>query len=214
MVNDPQPEPLVQVPHVITAPLAKTILLVLTLQEIVEIPLLRESVIVHPPPIPLKLIGLASTRPLVVIVLPVVIAGKLILPVKVLKTPVAIYKEPRILRLKIPAIVSAPLAGFPMVKSKAFEDAVNVTVYADALEAESNITLSVINAGTEAPPAPPEVALQCVVVEASQFPVPPTQYLSAAKAEVIVPMPINKVNINVNNNFFSKCFIYFIPMNE
>ena len=40
----------------------------------------------------------------------------------------------------------------------------------------SKITVSE-EVGTAAPPEPPEVVLQCVVVDASQVPVPPTQYL-------------------------------------
>lgn len=66
--------------------------------------------------------------------------------------------------------------GPSIVKSKQFAVAVIVTVYAAfaALEDWSKITLSA-EVGTLAPPAPPEDALQCVVVEASQFPVPQTQ---------------------------------------
>ena len=56
--------------------------------------------------------------------------------------------------------------------------AVMVTVYAVAFERVSKVTVSE-EVGTEAPPAPPEVADQFVVVEASQFPVPPTQNLLA-----------------------------------
>jgi len=59
--------------------------------------------------------------------------------------------------------------------------AVRVTVYAvspDSLLCKSKNTLSE-EVGTVSPPAPPELAAQCVVVLESQSPVPPTQYLSA-----------------------------------
>ena len=62
----------------------------------------------------------------------------------------------------------------PIVKFAQLAVAVTVTVYKVALEAESKITSSV-DVGTEAHPAPPEVADQCVVVEASQFPDHQTQ---------------------------------------
>jgi len=53
-----------------------------------------------------------------------------------------------------------------------------VTAYAVALLAESKNTLSAA-VGTDAPLAPPEDALQCVVLDASHVPAPPTQYLFA-----------------------------------
>jgi len=58
--------------------------------------------------------------------------------------------------------------------------AVMVTVYAAFAvdDAVSKKTSSVF-VGTDAPLAPQDVALQCVVPAASQFPVPPTQYLFA-----------------------------------
>lgn len=52
-----------------------------------------------------------------------------------------------------------------------------VTVTVPPPELASKVTSSA-DPGTDAPPAPPEVADQCVVSEASQFPVPPTQYLA------------------------------------
>lgn len=77
-----------------------------------------------------------------------------------------------------PAHVTAPTNGPAIVKSAQFAVAVIVTVYAVAFERLSKMTLSA-EVGTLAPVAPPEDALQCVVVEASQFPVPQTQYRSA-----------------------------------
>lgn len=76
-----------------------------------------------------------------------------------------------------PAHVTAPTNGPAIVKSAQFAVAVIVTVYAVAFERLSKMTLSA-EVGTLAPVAPPEDALQCVVVEASQFPVPQTQYRS------------------------------------
>lgn len=76
------------------------------------------------------------------------------------------------------AQVTAHTSGHAIVKSKQFAVAVIVTVYAVALDALLNITLSA-EVGTLAHHAPQEVALQLVVVLASQFHVQPTQYLSA-----------------------------------
>ena len=58
--------------------------------------------------------------------------------------------------------------------SAQFAVAVTVTVYAVAFERVSNITLS-DEVGTLAPHAPPVLVDQWVVVDASQFHVPPTQ---------------------------------------
>lgn len=62
------------------------------------------------------------------------------------------------------------------VQSKFRQLAVAVSVMTGALPLLASInTLSAL-VGTEAPPDPPDVVLQFVVVAASQFPVPPTQY--------------------------------------
>lgn len=92
--------------------------------------------------------------------------------------PEATDKFPYIFWVTFHAIVITHEAGFPKVKLAQFVVAVSVTVYAVAFDALSNITLSA-EVGTENHHAPPEVSLQCVVVEASQFHVPPTQYLFA-----------------------------------
>ena len=78
----------------------------------------------------------------------------------------------------LPAIVTFPTSGAPTVRFEQLAVAVTVTVYAVALESVSRSTVS-DDVGTEAPPAPPEVAAQFVVVLASQLPVPPTQNLVA-----------------------------------
>lgn len=56
----------------------------------------------------------------------------------------------------------------------AFAPTVAIVTVAAAPEFESNVTSSA-DVGTDAPPAPPDVADQCVVVAASQVPLPPTQ---------------------------------------
>ncbi len=81
-------------------------------------------------------------------------------------------------RAEEPAQVIFPTKGPAMVKFWQLALAVIVTVYAIAFEAVSKTTSSV-GEGTLAPPPPPEVADQFVVVLPSQFPVPPTQYLVA-----------------------------------
>ncbi len=52
------------------------------------------------------------------------------------------------------------------------------TSYEAPAEAELNITSSA-EVGAEAPPAPPDVADQFVVIPGAQVPEPPTQYLVA-----------------------------------
>jgi hypothetical protein len=52
-------------------------------------------------------------------------------------------------------------------------------------DAESNITVSAAT-GAEAPAAPPVVADQLVVLEASQVPLPPTQYLVAIYIPLVI----------------------------
>lgn len=72
------------------------------------------------------------------------------------------------------------VAVFVTVKSKQFIVAVIVTVKTQVAEASLKKTLSE-DVGTEAPQAHQVVALQCVVVVASQLPVHHTQYLSIFK---------------------------------
>jgi hypothetical protein len=94
-------------------------------------------------------------------------------------TPVATDIEPLILMfLPVASVkVKTPLAGLPKVISRHAEFAVIVTVYPVAFEALSKMTLSDA-VGTEKPLDPPEESDQCVVLEASQFHEPPTQYLA------------------------------------
>ena len=117
------------------------------------------------------LIELLIVTPLVVMVLVaamvkvpvfdhVVVADKVMLPETVIPT--------------VPAIVQVA----PVVVRDKHGLAVPLTVITGEPDAASIITASAA-VGTEAPPSPPEVADQFVVVAASQVPLPPRQYLSA-----------------------------------
>jgi len=134
---------------------------------------------VHPPPTPLKIKALVIVLPFVLTKKPVVVAVKVIELVALQVMPVlGNDKLPYTLKAVEPAIVTLPEVG-PAIVIDAQVEVVNVQVYAVAFEALLKTTSSV-DVGTEAPPAPPEVADQCVVV-VSQEPVPPTQYRVAIR---------------------------------
>jgi hypothetical protein len=65
-----------------------------------------------------------------------------------------------------------------VLKEIVVQIAPDAVVHVPVPDAESKITASAAT-GAEAPPAPPDVADQFVVVTASQVPEPPTQYLFA-----------------------------------
>jgi len=114
-----------------------------------------------------------------VMVLPVVVAKKLMVaPVVVVNTtPVAALvqlPEQLITAVAPDVMVTLPVAGPAMVMSNAAAFVPTVTAYAVALDNELKMTLSA-DVGAEAPPRPPEVADQLVVVVASQVPAPPLQ---------------------------------------
>jgi hypothetical protein len=116
---------------------------------------------------------------LVVIVLPVVVALKVIAaPFEVVNaTPVAaLVQLPNTLitEVALDVIVTLPAAGPAIVTSKQTAFVPIVTAYAVALDNVSKITLSA-DVGGPAPPEPPDVVLQLVVVVASQVPAPPRQ---------------------------------------
>lgn len=127
---------------------------------------------------PLKSIDPESVDPPVLMVFPEVVAliTNELVKVKFILDAFAV-KFPYTLTHRVPANVSTPEAGFEKLMSRQLADAVTVTVYAVAFDAESKKTLSA-DVGTDAPHAHPDEALQFVVVEASQFAVQPTQYLS------------------------------------
>jgi hypothetical protein len=144
----------------------------------VNVPAVNVNVLVVPsvsalPKVTLNalLIELLIVTPFVVIVLfaaivsapvfdQVVVADKVILPETVIPVD--------------PAIVQVA----PVVVNDRQGLAVPLTVIVGEPELALIITASAA-VGTEAPPAPPEVADQFVVVVASQVPLPPRQYLSA-----------------------------------
>lgn len=124
---------------------------------------------VQPPPVPLKTTA-ARLQPLVVMVLPVVVAVNVIVP-RSPPPPVNKVKEPA---MPNEGVVPTTKDTIPadIVKSKQFSAPVSVTVYVPAW---SKKTLSA-EVGLVAPAAPPEVADQFVVLVVFQVPEPPTQY--------------------------------------
>jgi hypothetical protein len=112
-------------------------------------------------------------------VLPVVVARKLMFApvVDVNTTPVAaLVQLPNTLitEVALDVIVTLPTAGPAIVTSKQTAFVPIVTAYAVALDNVLKITLST-DVGGPAPPRPPDVVLQLVVVVASQVPAPPRQ---------------------------------------
>jgi len=112
--------------------------------------------------------------PLVVIVLPVVVALNVIVPLLLHTVPVSNVKDPLTVRegdtpfakVTVPAVT---------VRSKQVNPLDNVTVY---VPVRSKNTESAA-VGADAPLAPPGVADQLVVEVVLQVPEPPTQYLLA-----------------------------------
>lgn len=153
---------------------------------------------VQPAPIPLNFIAEAIVIPLKVIVFPVDVAAKVIAPVYVLVIVDTIVKLPYTFSANDPAKVKAPTSGLPSVMSEQFAIAVTVTVYAVAFDNESNVTVSA-EVGTEKPPAPPDVSDQFVVVEASQFPVPPTQNRAAIDYTLAIHLHLDVPALYWNN---------------
>lgn len=74
----------------------------------------------------------------------------------------------------LPAIVIFPERGAPKVTSLQAAPAAIVTVYKVAFDNESNVAVSE-EVGNPAPPPPPLLKDQFVVVELFQVPEPPTQ---------------------------------------
>lgn len=131
---------------------------------------------VHAPPTPLSVMSAAIDVPLVVMVLPVVVALNVIAPVDVHVVPVFKDMLPEIANVgDVPSANVQPVTD--VVISKQVKAPVIVTVPA-APDPESKNTLSDA-VGTDAPDAPPEDADQFVVEDVFHVPAPPTQYLFA-----------------------------------
>jgi hypothetical protein len=95
-----------------------------------------------------------------------------------------------VLKLKLPLTVNdgdVPIANVhpvtDVVMSKQVKAPVIVTVLGVPEEALKNTLSEAV--GTAAPPAPPEVKDQFVVVVVSQVPAPPTQYLSVIGCHIL-----------------------------
>jgi len=148
------------------------------LVNVIELVAVKLSCKVQPPPTPLNIKDVRLT-PFVVMVLPVVVAAKVI------------CKEPPMLRfvdgkVKFPKTdnvepasdiePSNALAPVPklMLLQTAEEEALTENPPVPTLELLSKITSSA-EVGTPAPPLPPEPLAQFVVATLVQFPVPPTQ---------------------------------------
>ena len=133
---------------------------------------------VHPPPTPLKTTEEPKFTPFVVIVFPVVVAAKVIVPdTLILKLAEGNVQFPKIDKLVIASVIAPSRASTPVPKLillQTAEEAVTVNVPVPTLEFLSKITSSA-DVGTPAPPLPPEPLAQLVVDDAFQVPVPPTQ---------------------------------------
>jgi hypothetical protein len=145
----------------------------------VTVPMLFVSSSVHPPPTPLKVtftpatvvVGAGST-PAVVTVFPVAVAVNVIRPVVPVTVMVdirvidpAIVRDPVVPKAHVPAYVPEQVT----VRHVAVVPIVTVPVLFESKSAVSPTP------GTPALPPPPDEVAQCVVVELSQVPDPPTQ---------------------------------------
>lgn len=139
----------------------------------------------HPQLTPFTVIADESVTPFVVNVLPVAEPDKTIGELYILvisAVPPARLKLPCKIIVGVPSpavqVTLLPAPGPFIVKSAHLTTAFVpiVTVYAAlAVEDELSKITESAEVGTDAPPAPPEVADQLVVVVASHVPVPPTQ---------------------------------------
>jgi hypothetical protein len=138
---------------------------------------------VQPPPTPskLSLVLVPKVTPFVVMVLPVLVDRNLILPEVPLTERLVAgnVMEPKQFKVELP-IANVIVPSRPdAVKSLHTEfETVTVNAPVPVFELASKNTLST-DVGALAPPAPPEVSDQLVVLVVFQVPVPPRQYLSA-----------------------------------
>lgn len=102
---------------------------------------------VHPPPEPLKVRSLDSVTPAVVMVLPAVVALKVIGPVYVHPIPATSVSPPELVHAAEPANLGDPVAGFATVMVAVVAAVSNVTVYELALEEPSKWTMFAVVGG-------------------------------------------------------------------
>ena len=135
----------------------------------------------QPPPTPSKLPEI-KVFPLVVTVLPVVVALNVVVPLyERVKFVVGQNNDPLTVKpMLVPASVIVPSRpdAVKSLHTLGVFAIVTVNAVANTFEFASKNTLSDA-VGTENPPAPPLVSDQLTVLVASQVPVPRTQYLSA-----------------------------------
>jgi len=132
---------------------------------------------VHPPPTPLNVTAPPNETPLVVIVLPVVVALNVVVPVYVRVKFVAWkVKLPLTVKPTVPAKVITPSSpeAVKLLQTGVTVAIVTVNMPVPTLELASKNTSSAA-VGTDAPNAPPLVADQLFVLVPSQFPEPNTQ---------------------------------------
>jgi hypothetical protein len=128
----------------------------------------------QPPAALLNVIGAFIDTPLVVIVLPVVEELNVIAPVLDQTVPATKDILPDTARVGVVPVAKVTVPADTVI-SKQSKAPVIVTVYVPAWSKNTESAA----VGTEAPPAPPEVALQLVVRVVFQVPAPPRQYLFA-----------------------------------
>ena len=140
--------------------------------------LVKLSCKVQPPPTPLKTIcGAPKDVPLLVIVLPVVVAAKVKTEPETVKFVEGKVQLPKIDKLVLSSVIAPSNASTPVPKLMLLhtaEIALTVNDPVPTLEFLSKITSSA-DVGKPAPPLPPELVAQRVVELAFQVPVPPTQ---------------------------------------
>ena len=141
------------------------------------VPQLKALPKVQPPPTPSKFVFNKET-PLVVTVLPVVVALNVVVPVQLrVKFVAGNDSDPLTVKpMLVPASVIAPSRPDAVKSLQTLGVVAIVTVKAPVptFELASKNTLSAA-VGTEAPLAPPDDADQFAVLVPSQVPVPPTQ---------------------------------------
>ena len=139
-------------------------------------PMVKESCKVHPPPTPLN-VTVGKLTLLVVIVLPVVVDAKVIVPPVILKLADGNVQFPNTDKVVLESVIAPSNALAPVPKLillQTAEELITVNEPVPVLELLSKITSSA-DVGKPAPPLPPEPLAQLVVDDAFQFPEPPTQ---------------------------------------
>ena len=147
------------------------------LVNVIELVAVKLSCNVQPPPTPLKTIAVRLV-PFVVIVLPVVVAAKVICKEPpVLRFADGKVKFPKTDNVVLVSVIepSNALAPVPkLILLQTAEEQLTLNPPVPVLELLSKITSSA-DVGKPAPPLPPEPLAQLVVDDAFQVPVPPTQ---------------------------------------